>query len=539
MMTGGDAIAASLRRHGVDTVFGLPGAQIYGLFDAFARLGSELTVITPRHEQTCGYMALGYSKASGRPAVYAVVPGPGMLNTTAALLTAYGLNAPVLCLTGQVPSAFLGRGRGHLHEMPDQLATMRLLTKWADRIEQPSAAPATMDAAFRAMLSGRKGPVAIEAPWDFFTARGEVAFSKLEPLSPPPAADPEKVEEAARLLRQARAPMIVIGGGAVDAGRAVLDLAELLGAPVMSYRSGRGIVSDEHDLGMTIASAYKLWPETDVLIGIGTRLEVPSWRWKSRPPGLKTIRIDIDPLEMHRLPVEIGILADAGEGAARLASAVRRLGGAGAGRRSEARAAKAAAAEEIEKVQPQMSFLKAIRAVLPRDGIFVDEVTQVGFTSWYGFPVYEPRTFINSGYQGTLGSGFPMALGVKVARPEKVVVSVTGDGGFMFGVQDLATAVQYGIGVITILFNNNSYGNVRRDQNAYFEGRVIGADLKNPDFMKLADAFGVKAARASTPTALQSALERAMGEAGPTLIEVPIERGTEKSPWRFIEPRAP
>jgi acetolactate synthase-1/2/3 large subunit len=380
--------------------------------------------------------------------------------------------------------------------------------------------------------------VAIEAPWDFFTARGEVAFPELEPLPAPPEADPERIEEAARLLHEARAPMIIVGGGAVDAGRAVLDLAELLGAPVMSFRSGRGIVSDEHDLGMTIASAYKLWPATDVLIGIGTRLEVPTWRWKRRPPGLKTIRIDIDPREMQRLAVEIGIVADASEGARRLAAAVRRLGSAGGGRRSEARAAKAASAEEIEKIQPQMGFLKAIRAVMPRDGIFVDEVSQVGFTSWYGFPVYAPRTFINSGYQGTLGAGFPTALGVKVARPDKVVVSVTGDGGFMFGVQDLATAAQYGIGVITIVFNNNSFGNVRRDQDAYFAGRIIGADLANPDFMQLADAFGVSGDCASTPAELESALERAMAEPGPTLIEVPVARGIEKSPWRFIEPRA-
>jgi len=202
------------------------------------------------------------------------------------------------------------------------------------------------------------------------------------------------------------------------------------------------------------------------------------------------------------------------------------------------RTAKAAAAEEIDKIQPQMAYLKAIRAVLPRDGIFVDEISQVGFTSWYGFPVYAPRTFISSGYQGTLGSGFPMALGVKVARPDHVVISIAGDGGFMFGVQELATAAQYGIGVITIVFNNRSFGNVRRDQNAYFDGRVIGADLVNPDFMKLAEAFGVRARRAASPAELGAVLERVMSESGPTLIEVPVERGTENSPWRFIEPRA-
>jgi acetolactate synthase-1/2/3 large subunit len=536
-MTGGDAIAVSLLHHGVDTIFGLPGAQIYGLFDAFARRQDSLRVITPRHEQTCAYMALGYTQACGRPGVYAVVPGPGMLNTSAALLTAYGVNAPVLCLTGQVPSAFLGRGRGHLHEMPDQLATLRTLTRHAARIERPADAPRAIDAAFRAMLSGRRGPAAIEAPWDYFGAVGDVEFPTVEPLPPPPEPDPKAVEQAARILQDAHAPLIVVGGGAKRASLEVLELAELLGAPVMAFRSGRGIVSDEHELGVTIASGYKLWPQTDVVIGIGTRLEVTSWRWKWTPAGLKTIRIEIDRTEMERVPVDAGILADAAVGTRALTAAVRRLGIRLPDRREAIRAAKAAAAVEIEKIQPQMAYLKAIRSALPRDGIFVEEVSQAGFTSWFGFPIYRPGTFIGSGYQGTLGSGFPMALGVKVALPDKAVVSIAGDGGFQFGLQDLATAVQYGIGVVIVLFNNDSYGNVRRDQNAYFEGRTLGADLVNPDFVRLAEAYGVPASRVSNPEALRAALEKAFAESGPTLIEVPIEKGVEKSPWRFIEPR--
>ena len=538
-MSCAEAIAASLMRHGVNTVFGLPGAQIYDLFDALARCGTALRVITPRHEQTCGYMALGYSKASGRPGVYAVVPGPGMLNTTAALITAYGCNAPVLCLTGQVPSAFLGRGRGHLHELPDQLATMRLLTKWADRIERPADAPARINEAFRQMLSGRNGPAAIEVPWDCFAATADVVIPDPAPPAPAPAADPELIENAARLLMQARAPMIEVGGGAIDAGDAIVELAELLGAPVMSFRSGRGIVSDDHDLGVTVASGYKLWPETDVLIGIGTRLEVTSWRWSWRPPGLKTIRIDIDPAEMRRVPCEVGIVADAKDGAASLTAAIRRLGAAKPGRRVQVHAAKQIAAKEIEAVQPQMAYLKAIRSALPRDGIVVDEISLVGFTSWFGFPVYQPRTFISSGYQGTLGAGFPMALGVKIAKPDKPVVALTGDGGFMFGVQDLATAVQFGIGVITIVFNNNAFGNVRRDQQTLFDGRLVGADLINPDFMKLAEAFSVARFRASTPAQLRTALEQAMTATGPSLIEVPVERGSEVSPWKFLQPAPP
>jgi len=538
-MTGGDAVAESLIQHGVEKIFGLPGAQLYGLFDAFARRADKLAVITARHEQTCGYMALGYAKTAARPGVYAVVPGPGVLNTTASLATAYGGNAPVLCLTGQVPSAFLGRGRGHLHELPDQLATLRLLTKRAERIEHPAEAPATIASVFQTMLSGRRGPAAIEAPWDFFSATAEVLPQQPLPPWSPPQPDPRQIENAAALLADAAAPMIMVGGGALDAGDAVRELAELVEAPVVAFRSGRGIVGDEHDLGTSVAAAYKLWPETDVLLGIGTRLEVPCWRWSYMPDGLKIVRIDIDPAEMRRFAPHVPIVADAREGAAALAAELRRRGVRSKRRRARIVEAKREAAHEIEKVQPQMAFLKAIRDVLPRDGIFAEELSLVGFTSIFGFPIYSPRTFLTSGYQGTLGSGFPMALGAKVAAPERAVVSVTGDGGFMFAAQELATAVQYGIAVVTIVFNNNAFGNVRRDQQNLFDGRVIGADLVNPDFVKLAESFGVSAERARTPEELRVSLERAFAADEPYLIEVPIERGSEVSPWEFLQPPPP
>jgi acetolactate synthase-1/2/3 large subunit len=184
-----------------------------------------------------------------------------------------------------------------------------------------------------------------------------------------------------------------------------------------------------------------------------------------------------------------------------------------------------------------MSYLAAIRDVLPRDGILVEELSQVGFTSYFGYPVLEPRTYISPGFQGTLGFGFQAALGAKVAHPDKPVVSMTGDGGFMFGVQELATAVQYRIGVIVLLFNNNAYGNVRRDQETGFGGREIGADLVNPDFMQLAKAFGVEGHRVASPEELRPVLARAIAGTAPVLIEVVVERGSEVSPWEFIHPK--
>ncbi|WP_441259122.1 thiamine pyrophosphate-dependent enzyme [Bradyrhizobium sp. 521_C7_N1_3] len=538
-LTGGEAIVSGLVAHGVDTVFGLPGAQVYGLFDAFHQ--AKLSVIGARHEQACGYMAFGYARSSGKPGVFSVVPGPGVLNASAALLTAYGCNEPVLCVTGQVPTQFLGKGRGHLHEMPDQLATLRTYVKWADRIETPGNAPTTVSRAFQEMTSGRRGPASVEMPWDIFTQRADTCDAKvLEPL-PAPLPDPDLIRQAAAVIRGSKAPMIFVGSGAIEARDEILELAEMIDAPVVAFRSGRGIVSNAHELGLTMAAAYKLWPKTDLMIGIGSRLELPTMsRWPYRPDGLKSIRIDIDPVEMRRFISDTAIVADAKTATADLIEAVSKAGyGKTAGRRAAIREAAATALAEIQSIQPQMAYLNILREVLPANAIVTDELSQFGFASWYGFPIYEPRTFITSGYQGTLGSGFPTALGAKVANPDKPVVAITGDGGFMFGVQELATAVQFNIGVVTLVFNNNAYGNVRRDQRERFNGRVVASDLVNPDFVKLAESFGVAAARVTAPDQFKAAMDKALAHDGPYLISVEVTRDSEVSPWAFIHPPKP
>lgn len=539
-LTGGEAIVSGLVAHGVDTVFGLPGAQVYGLFDAFHQ--AQLKVIGARHEQACGYMAFGYARSSGRPGVFSVVPGPGVLNASAALLTAFGCNEPVLCVTGQVPTQFLGKGRGHLHEMPDQLATLRTYVKWAERIEYPGNAPTIVARAFQEMMSGRRGPASVEMPWDVFTQRADTAAAQmLEPL-PAPQPDPDLIKQAATLIKNSKAPMIFVGSGAIEAGEEILELAEMIDAPVVAFRSGRGIVSNAHELGLTMAAAYKLWPTTDLMIAIGTRAELPAsgFRWPYQPTGLKSIRIDIDPAEMRRIISDAAIVADAKAGTADLVTAVKKAGYVRSSeRREKIREATASAQAEIQRIQPQMAYLKILRDVLPANAIVTDELSQVGFASWYGFPVYQPRTFITSGYQGTLGSGFPTALGAKVANPDKPVVAITGDGGFMFGVQELSTAVQFNIGVVTLVFNNNAYGNVRRDQRERFDGRVVASDLVNPDFVKLAESFGVAAARVTAPDQFKAVLEKALKHNGPSLIAVEVPRDSEVSPWAFIHPPKP
>ncbi|VAV99332.1 Acetohydroxy acid synthase [hydrothermal vent metagenome] len=539
-MNASNAIAEGLITNGVDTVFGLPGAQMYDLFEAFYQYQDKLRVIGARHEQGLGYMAFGYARSTGRLGVYSAVPGPGVLNSTAALCTAYGANTPLLCLTGEVPTSFMGQGRGHLHELPDQLSLIKGVTKWATHVAEPAETPAQLNAAITAACSGRQGPVSLQLCWDDFGRMAEMESLSAAEMLATPDIDPDDLLSAAKLIKEARAPMIFVGSGAQHAGAEINELAEMLEAPVIGFRGGRGIVGDDRDMGLTMAAAFKLWPDTDLMIGIGSRMEIPFMRWGSfmnylrRMPGKKLVRLDIDPAEMDRLDTDAGIIADAKEGSRKLIDALSQIHVTASGRRDKIAAAKATSAQEIQDIQPQVDYLGVIRDVLPRDGFLVDEVCQVGFATPYAFPVYEPLTFVSGGYQGNLGFGFPTSLGVKVANPDKAVISITGDGGFMFGIQELATAVQYDIAVVVIVFNNSAYGNVRRDQQQRYDNHIMGADLQNPDFVKLAEAFGVTGYRATSPAELRPLLEKALALGKPAVIEVVQDKGSEASPWKYL-----
>jgi acetolactate synthase-1/2/3 large subunit len=528
--------------NGVDTVFGLPGAQMYSLFDELHQSRNRVRTIGARHEQGLAYMAFGYARSTGRLGVYSPVPGPGMLNASAAMCTSLGACAPTLCLTGEIPSMFKGQGRGHLHELPDQLGILQRLTCFARHIDDPWETPEAMTAAISAALSGRQGPSALSICWDKLAAKAEMAQASRAFIDRGPAPDEDQVSLCARLLKDARQPMIFTGSGAQDAAPETAELARALGAPVVGFRGGRGVVGEDQPLGINMVAAWKLWPNVDLMIGIGTRLEIPFMRWTGMMsyeralPGRKLVRIDIDPAEMNKLDTDGPLVADAAAGVRALVEALERTGHRPRGDLAAIAEAKAAAASEIRSVQPQMDYLDAIRDVLPSDGFFVEELSQMGFTSNFGFPVYEPRTYVSCGYQGTLGFGFHTALGVKVANPDKAVVSVTGDGGFMFAMPELATAVQYGINLVTLVFNNSCYGNVLRDQQTRFNNHIIGADLVNPDFMKLAESFGVRSWSVDTPSALRTALNAALSLGLPALINVAVPLGSEVSPWTFIHP---
>ncbi len=531
-LSGGAAIVQSLLANGTDTVFGLPGGQLYHLYDAYREVSDQLRVITSRHEQGAAYMAFGYASVTGRVGTYSVVPGPGLLNTTAALLTAYGCNAPVLCVSGQIPSTGLGVGAGYLHELPGQLEMIGHITKQAERIDRPQDAPAAINRAFTALTSGRPRPVEVEMCMDVMEQTADVSLLPAATSDAPPALDEDAIDAAARLLGNAKKPLIIVGGGARHAGDALLALADMLQAPVGAFRQGRGIVSDRHYLSHTYPAANRLWADADAVLAVGTRLKYPLMYWGTK--DLPIVRVDIDAKEITRLHTPaVGIHGDARQALEALAAAAARHNRRRESRETELVRMKSGLNEEFAQVQPQFDFLQVIRDELPDDGVFVDEITQTGFASWFAMPIYAPRTLITSGYQGTLGYGYATAVGVKAACPNRKVVQISGDGGLLFNVQEMATAVANNLDLVTIVFVDGRFGNVHRDQQRHFgDNRNIADTLTNPDFVKLAESFGVAAFRAQSPQTLRRALRQAFDERGPSLIAVEVD--AMASPWHFI-----
>jgi acetolactate synthase-1/2/3 large subunit len=532
-MSGGDAVIRSLLAHGIKSIYCLPGIQNDHLFNAMFDVGDALEVIHTRHEQGAAYMALGAALATGKPAVYSVVPGPGFLNSSTALATAYSTDAPVLALIGQIPSKFIGRGHGMLHEIPDQLGILKTLTKWSERIEKPQEAPAKVAEAFRQLRTGRPRPVGLEIAPDILLARAEVDLGQPHAEEAPPNLDENAIERAAKLLELAENPLIFVGGGAHGAAEEVRALAERLGAPVATYRRGKGVMDDRHPLAQVLTGGHALWASADVVLAVGTRLQWPTAVWGT-DDKMTIIKVDIDPDEMERIhKPEIGLIGDAARVLARLNEHLRHLPAERPDRVARSRAVKESIAKKLAVLEPQGGYIRALRDAIPDNGVLIDELTQVSYASRLLYEARHPRTFISSGYQGTLGWGLATSLGVKHALGPTPVVSINGDGGFMFTVQELATAVRHRIPLVAVVFNDAAYGNVRRMQQDVHGNRVIGTDLANPDFVRLGESFGVDSYRAASPAALRGALEKALGKNEPALIEVPI--GDTPAPWPFVE----
>ena len=312
-MTTAEAALRTLELHGIRSVFGVPGIHNDALFDALHGRREQVRMLHARHEQTGAYMALGAALASGRPQVFAAVPGPGILNASAALLTAWGMGAPVLALAGQIPSHAIDRGFGHLHELPDQVGLLRHLTKHASRITGPHDASAKVAQALHVALSGRRRPVALECAIDVWGRSGPAPIAgPIPPVTPP--VDPDAVERAARILGAARRPLIVAGGGAEDAAEELRQVAEMLEAPVVSYRRGRGVLPTEHRLAVPFPVGHRLWRDADAVLAVGTRLYAQLSGWGT-DADMQVVRLDVDPEEPARFqPPACAIVADAAAG---------------------------------------------------------------------------------------------------------------------------------------------------------------------------------------------------------------------------------
>ena len=531
-MSTGEATVAGLVAHGLSTVYALPGVHNDHLFDALQKASDRLPVVHTRHEQGAAYMALGAALATGKPQAFSVVPGPGLLNAGAALLTAYGMNAPVLGLIGQIPAKAIGRDIGHLHEIRDQTGIVARLVDHHAVLSGPADVPAKIAKAFHAMATRRPGPAVLECAIDKWGQRGPVG-----PIAPPaaprhPKIDSDAVGTAARVLGKAKRVLIVVGGGALDASAEVTQLSELLQAPVLSYRRGRGVLTDRSPFSVNLPLGRELWGEADAVLAIGTRLFYPFAQW-GMDKSLQIVRIDADPDEPARQhKPKMALIGDAAPILRQLIEDLPRFNAARPSRKEELVERQAKMRARLAVLAPQLAFLEAIRAELPEDGIYVDEVTQIGFAARLALPVYRPRTFLSPGYQDNLGWGDATALGAQHARPDVPVLSINGDGGFMYTANELATAVRHRIPLTAVVFSDGAFGNVRRIQEEQFGNRLIACDLANPDFVKFAESFGAAGRRVHGPAELRRALREAFARREPTLIEVPV--GPMPSPWDFI-----
>lgn len=526
-MTGAEALRRSLEAEGVDTVFALPGVQIMAAFDALHD-SQAIRLVSTRHEQTTAYMADGYARVARKPGVALVVPGPGALNASAAIGTAYASSSPVLLISGQIPSSSLGKGEGQLHEVEEQLDIFKPIVKWNTRVSSVAEIPGAIHEAFKQMTTGRPRPVEVEIPPDILAATGEVEILEAE-LYPVAQPSEDLIARAAEALAGADRPVIVIGGGTLRAGAGpeVAAIAEMLDAPIVGTQQAKGVVPASHPQYVGVHYAQvgvsgELLGDSDVILVAGTRFMVPGFKAN----GQTIIKIDVDQRELDKdHGTTIAINADARAGLAAIGAALRARGVEDAASGSGERAAEYRSKLKKfmnDEAPDQMAWVKAVRDATDDDAIVISGMTNIGYWSHVAYEVEEGGEFITSGYFGNLGFSFPTALGAKVAAGDRAVVALCGDGGFMYAPQELATAKQYGINLVVIVFDNGAFGASRWDQEQRYGDREIGTEFFNPDWDTLAAAFGIRSQGVDSPGDLQTALREAISLSEPSLIHVTL-----------------
>ncbi|AEC52261.1 acetolactate synthase, large subunit [Pyrococcus sp. NA2] len=539
-MSGARALVKALEREGVKHMFGIIGGSIMPVFDEL--LDSNIRHITTRHEQSAAHAADGYARVSGKPGVAITTSGPGATNLVTGIATAYMDSSPIVAITGQVPTYMIGK---MAFQETDIINITKPITKWNYQIRKPEEVPKAVKKAFTIAMLGRPGPTLLDFPKDVQTGEGEVEFDvdisqEINPWKPPKLdACPEEVKKAVDMILSAERPVFIVGGGVIWSGATdeVLAIAEYLLIPIMATFMGKGAVPENHplyvgNLGMHgRIAANKLLPETDLIIAVGMR-------WSDRTvsefenfaPDAKIIHIDIDPREVGKnVKVDLGIIGDAKRVLRSIYEEIKRRV-----RKRESWPWLQKVKEFKEKYREELvpidgnylrppEILKELRKILPPDTIVATEVGQNQMWVALYFPILKPRTFLTSGGLGTMGFGFPAAIGAKVAKPERIVIDIAGDGSFMMSERELATAVNEDIPVIVVIFNNSSLGMVAQWQRMFYNRRYIATYYKkNPDFAKLAEVYGAQGFRAETMDELIKAVKEGMKSEVPTVIDVPI-----------------
>jgi acetolactate synthase-1/2/3 large subunit len=530
---GGDLVVQALRREGVRHVFGIPGLHNLAIYDALARQDGIRHVLA-RHEAGAAFMADGYARACGEPGVVLVTTGPGATNALTPLVGAYADSVPVVLITSDITADLVGRDLGALHEVPNQIDCFRPVARWAEALTEARAIPGAVAGAFDLLRTGRPGPMVLSIPHDLLRARVEAPAPAGGHGGRPPCHVAD-VRAGAGLLARAARPLVIAGGGVVAAGaaRELTAVARRLGAPVIATVSGRGALSERDPLFLGVLPDRRACAEAlgaaDVILAVGTKLGHRSLEKLAVAlgPAQALVHLDLDPTVIGRVfKSRVAIVGDARDGLTRLLADLGEGGPAAGWDRTALRRHREDAGP---RYTPAIAALvDTLRAALPDDAIVVND--QTGLTYWmeWRFPVLRPRTFLYPTGSATLGYAVPAAIGAKVAHPDRAVLAVAGDGGFMYSVNELATAVKYRLPIVFLVVNDDRFGAIHWLQERLF-GRTGEADLVNPDFVALARAFGCRGERVD-PSSLAGALARALAADGPTVLELPV---AVDPPWEL------